>query len=130
MKKHLFALLILGMILIAGNAFTPQEASAAPQWPRTLRVTYCWQITYNPACPQQDVILDQTGRNQGTASVTISGVGTTVGSWTFDQRSKTFVMDFPAMTVTYTGQKQGSCYVNGTMTGPSLSGSWEGCFVN
>ena len=130
MKKHLFALVILGMVLVSWNVFSPKEAAAAPQWPRTLMVTYCWQIAFDPACPLQPVELDRTGRNEGTASVTIPGLGTTVGSWTFDRRSNTFVMDFPTMNVTYTGEKQGNCYVNGTMTSTDLSGSWEGCFAN
>lgn len=130
MKKHLFALLVLGMVLVSWNAFAPKEASAAPSWPRSLIVTYCWQMAFDPACPQQEVILDRTARDQGTASVTIPGMGTTVGTWAFDRRTKAFVMDFPSMSVTYSGKKQGQCYVDGTMSGPSLSGSWEGCFAN
>lgn len=129
MKKHVIALLILGLVLVSWNAFAPQDVSAAPRWPRTLVVTYCWQIAFDPACPQQDVVLNQTGRNEGTASVTIAG-NTTVGSWRYERRSNTLVMDFPSMNVSYSGKKQGDCYVDGTISGPSFGGTWEGCFVN
>ena len=130
MKKHLFALLVLTITLVSWNAVAPQEAAAAPSWPRTLIVTYCWQIAYDPACPQQPVELDRTGRDQGTTSVTIPGLGTTVGTWNYDRNSRLFVMDFPSMGVTYSGTKQGKCYVNGTITGPQFGGTWEGCFAN
>ena len=130
MKKHVIALLVLTVTLVSWNAFAPQEASAATRWPRTLLVTYCWQIAYNPACPQQDVVLERNGRDDGTASVTIAGMGTTTGTWTYDRRSNLFVMDFPNMGVTYSGTKQGNCYVNGAITGPQFGGSWEGCFID
>ena len=129
MKRSYLSLIATFVFLFVGLAFLVQPADAA-RWPRTIDITYCWQMTMvDPQCPQQRVILSKGPRTLEVVDPNFNVLET--GTWTWDRNTKTIVMSFDNYPdLTYTGVKQGKCYrgmmeaLNG---GYTYTGAWEGC---